>query len=490
VNGRPHPPGSYDVVVVGSGPGGLQTSYCLARLGIRHAVLSADDSPGGMFRKWPIFQRLISWTKLDPPAERTSHEYERYDQNSLLADEPERRSLVAAAMSGAAVYPARPEMERALVGFAAGTGVPVRYGCRWEATRREGDRIVLETTDGEYTSRFVVFALGVTVPWKSAIPGIDAVPHYSETRDPERYRGRRVVVIGKRNSGFEIAHALMPWARGILLVSPRPMRTAVLAHASIRVRYYQPLEDVALGGGTFALDAVPTRIERTVDGWRVDAEGTTVPGELGLDADDVIAATGFSTPLGDLPDLGVTTVADGRIPALTPFWESISASGIFFAGNASQGARGLRKHGAVPRSTALEGFRYNARLLARHLAERLGVTLERPPLGERDVPALLARSLARAPELWSQKGYLARTVVLDGTKWRDAGFEPLALFVDAPGPDALAVTVEVDTQGTIYPCVYVRRRGSVAERPLDPDLLHAFDAPRYERDLAALLQAA
>ena len=35
---RPFPPGDYPVVVVGCGPGGLQTSYCLSRLGVEHAV--------------------------------------------------------------------------------------------------------------------------------------------------------------------------------------------------------------------------------------------------------------------------------------------------------------------------------------------------------------------------------------------------------------------------------------------------------------------
>ena len=44
---RPHPPGDYPVVVVGSGPGAIQVAYALGRLGIDHAVISADPAPGG-----------------------------------------------------------------------------------------------------------------------------------------------------------------------------------------------------------------------------------------------------------------------------------------------------------------------------------------------------------------------------------------------------------------------------------------------------------
>jgi thioredoxin reductase len=76
---RPFPPGEYPVVVVGSGPGALQVAYFLTRFGIEHAVISADSSPGGMFRKWPFFQRLLSWTKPYAPADRTSRAFERWD---------------------------------------------------------------------------------------------------------------------------------------------------------------------------------------------------------------------------------------------------------------------------------------------------------------------------------------------------------------------------------------------------------------------------
>jgi hypothetical protein len=73
----------------------------------------------------------------------------------------------------------------------------------------------------------------------------------------------------------------------------------------------------------------------------VVTKGTSWEGTLTFDADEVIAATGFQAPLGDLPELGLVTLADGRLPALTPFWESISLPGIFFAGNITQGERGL-----------------------------------------------------------------------------------------------------------------------------------------------------
>jgi thioredoxin reductase len=486
VDERPHPPGSYDVVVVGSGPGGLQTAYCLQRLGVRHAVISRDPAPAGMFRRYPIFERLISWTKPDAPFERRTREYEWYDHNSLLADEPENRAIVPELMDRSYDVPSRYEMQRSLDTYARRTGLEVRYRCEWLGTRREEDGFVLETSDGEYRCRTAVFAIGMTEPWKSSIPGVEHAPHYVETQRPSAYQGKRVFVVGKRNSGFEVGNGLLPWASQVVLASPRPVRTDLLARSPLRTRYLQPYDEHVRGGsGSLVVDASIERIERRGDGYRVRCHGTTMPGELTFEPDEVIVATGFCAPLRDLPALGVATVADGRLPAQTPYWESVSVPGIYFAGNVTQASPGLRKHGVASNSSSVNGFRYNARVLARHLAEKhFGVTLERPVV-QNPVDLLLAE-LTRAPELWVQKGYLARVLSSDDGAMRDEGIVPLEDWVDR-GREGVAAAVEMDDKGTIYPAVYRRRFRDFSEHFFPPNVLHQFESEEYRRQLTALL---
>src|SRR3712207_7579751 len=48
------------------------------------------------------------------------------------------------------------------------------------------------------------------------------------------------------------------------------------------------------------------------------------------------------------------TVAQGRVPALTPYWEGVGTPDLYFAGNATQGAAGLRKNGVFSVSARSE----------------------------------------------------------------------------------------------------------------------------------------
>jgi hypothetical protein len=149
---------------------------------------------------------------------------------------------------------------------------------------------------------------------------------------------------------------------------------------------------------------------------------------------------------------------------------------------------GLRKHGATSSSASVNGFRYNARVLAQHIAEQhFGVVPDRRRLDRDEVVPFLLDELARAPELWIQKGYLARVVEFDGG-FHDGGIVPLADYVDRGG-DSCAVAVEYAADGAVTPVVYVRRNGRLAEHALPTHPLHRFDTDDHRQALEALIVA-
>lgn len=331
---RPHPPGAYRVVV-GSGPGGLQTAYSLGRLGVRAALPSADPSPGGTFLRWPYLQRLITWTKPFSEHARDFRWSERYDWNSLLANDPAHRGTAAETMDGTSYFPSRAEMERGIASWVGKTGTAARYGCHWLATRRDRDGYVLETSDGEYRAPVVVIATGMTEPYQAPIPGLELASHYAAVKPLDAYRGKRVFIVGKRNSGFELADGLLPHARRLILASPRSAIFATETHtiAGVRARYVQPLEDHILRGGVLVLDASVERVGRTGDAYRVTTRPSAGGDAMDFDMDEVIAATGFRTTLNDLPALGLRTHGHLQVPAHTPYFESATLPGVFFAGS-------------------------------------------------------------------------------------------------------------------------------------------------------------
>jgi hypothetical protein len=243
-----------------------------------------------------------------------------------------------------------------------------------------------------------------------------------------------------------------------------------------------------LHNGVFLLDVKIDRIERSDDGFRVRLSRTDDGRELVYEADAAIATTGFAVPLRDLPALGVATFAQGKMPALTPLWESASVPGIFFAGTITQAAGGLKKHGIPANSGALHGYRYNARVLARHLAAtRFGIEAPSPRLEPDEVAPFLLEQLTLAPELWNQRSYLAQVTSVSDDGWRDDGIWPLAAFVDADGTDAVAVTLEPNPDSSIYPVAYVRAAGVVEEHLLDPDAMNEYRGSPHREQMASIL---
>ena len=277
-----------------------------------------------------------------------------------------------------------------------------------------------------------------------------------------------------------------------MLVSPSPTSLSVVTKTlvGVRARYLQPFEDAVLGGGVTVLDASLERIERAEDGslavhLRRAGQGDPLVAEV----DAVVAATGFQTPLRDLPSLGVAVTGQSRLPVQTSWWESATLPGVHFAGTITQGARGLRRHGVPSNSGAVHGARYNGRLLARRLAGLVDGRVADQPLVARDAATeRIARELTISAELFHQRGYLARVLSTDASGGlRDEGTQPLTHVLDADGPDAVAVTLEADGSGSIYPVLFTRIGGAIAEHVLDADPRLRYDGPDARKAIGAVL---
>jgi hypothetical protein len=71
----------------------------------------------------------------------------------------------------------------------------------------------------------------------------------------------------------------------------------------------------------------------------------------------------------------------------------------------------------------------------------------------------------------------------------DGGIQPLAHFVDSPGQDAVAVTLEANGKDDPYPTVYVRSKGAVTEHMLPPHPLLDFEGGEYQSELSSALKS-
>ena len=301
--------------------------------------------------------------------------------------------------------------------------------------------------------------------------GMEFTHHYAEVRPVEAYADHRILHHRQAELGLRARD------RAAAVGAPDRPHVAVPGRLSVetktlvgvRARYVQPYEDHVLGGGVNVLDAAVDRIERADDG-RLTAYLRRTDGgaDLAIEVDDAISATGFVCPL---------------------------------AGPAGPRCRDVRGEPAA-RPDAVVGERQRARDLLRgddragregppearragQLRGRPRRPLQRPRAGRArsprrtsgsgptahlapdDVAGFIAAELAEAPELFHQRGYLARVLTADPAGgMRDEGVQPLAHVLDAGGPDAIAATLEGDGSGAIYPVVYTpdRRQGRRSRR--------------------------
>ncbi|MFI1952961.1 NAD(P)-binding domain-containing protein [Streptomyces xinghaiensis] len=407
---------AYDYLIIGAGPAGLQLAAFLERDGADYVVLERGGGPGTFFTRFPRHRQLISVNKVHTGYEDPELRL-RMDWNSLLSDDPD---LLFTRYSRR-YFPPADDMVRYLSDFAERTGARVEYGTEIVRVSRSDDGFTaLDRAGRTWRARRLVAATGVSLPYLPPIPGIELAERYDTfDPDPESFTGQRVLVIGRGNSGFETADALMETAAVIHVVGPGSLRLAWQSHyvGHLRAVNNNFLDSYQLKSQNAVLDGRVLAIRRDADGYRVPVAFERVDEAVReIRYDRVIVATGFRFDAslfddGCRPGLAV----NGRFPAVTPVGESVNVPGLYFAGTLMQ-AREFRK----ATTGFIHGFRYSVRALHRVLRQRHhGEPWPVTDLGdavERAVDAVITR-VNRSSALWQQFGVLGDLLLTapDGT---------------------------------------------------------------------------
>jgi thioredoxin reductase (NADPH) len=175
----------YDVIVIGGGPAGLTAALYLAReakktLVIEKAGLGGQAGITQVIENFPGFDEGISGAEF---ADRLARQARKFGVEILQAQEAKKFS-------------------------------------------REGQYLCVETGDGEsYGGKAVLLATGASyrrldIPGEEELIGINV--HFCATCDGAFYKGKKVLVVGGGNSGFEEGLFLTNFARQVDIVEFLP----------------------------------------------------------------------------------------------------------------------------------------------------------------------------------------------------------------------------------------------------------------------------
>ena len=361
-------------VVIGAGPGGLQTGYFLQQRDRDYVILERTEAAGAFFSEFPVSRRLNSFNK--------KHNYfdddefnMRSDWNSLLSSENLRFPPYTDDL-----YPSADLVVTYLNDFAKATNLAVRYGTDVTLIdKNEQGKFVITTNNGTVECEVLLMGTGpITTVVPNEIEGIEHTTHYrDQPRDLEFYRNKRVGIIGQGNSAFETADRLLGIAAYVNVLLKRPARSAWDTHhvGDIRATNKNVIDMFQLKLLHGVLTPRIRRITKLPDGTlrtehEYDYPEGDPPGTLHLTRvyDIIIRCTGWEwVPSGLFaPELRPETWYRGKYPELTSAWESVNVDRLFFVGGAMIGGDKETKSS----SGFIHGYRYNIRSLVHLLDER------------------------------------------------------------------------------------------------------------------------
>ncbi len=178
-------PELFDALVIGAGPAGLAAAACLGERGLDAAIVEKAAAVAAVWRR-------------------------HYDRLRLHTDRRHSELPGLPMPKAYGRYPSRLDVIDYFERYASRFALQPRFGTQVRSIRRVGTLWRAEASDKAFDAPAVVIATGwADFPYRPSWPGLDAfrgeVLHSSGYRNPERFHGQRVLIVGFGNSGGEIA---------------------------------------------------------------------------------------------------------------------------------------------------------------------------------------------------------------------------------------------------------------------------------------------
>jgi thioredoxin reductase len=401
---------TYEYLIVGAGPAGLQLGYYLEKAGRNYLILEAGDAAGTFFKRYPRHRTLISinkvYTGFDDPEVNM-----RWDWNSLLGD---NQDLLFKHYSKRYLPPAD-ELVRYLNDYAAHYQLKVKYNARVSAIHKDDLFTVEDSQGARYQARRLIIATGVYKLYVPEIPGIELADLYTDVSvDPQDYINKRVLIVGKGNSAFETADNLIETASLIHVASPNPLKMAWRTHfvGHLRAANNNILDTYQLKLQNAIIDATITKIERQGEQLAVHFNYAHANGEQEtLVYDHVILCTGFRFDASMFDDsCRPELVINDRFPKQSSEWESTNVKDLYFIGTLMQ-MRDFKKTS----SGFIHGFRYNVEALHRIFEQKYHGQEWPNTLLNATAEALMQAVIDQvntSSSIWQQFGFLCDLIVV------------------------------------------------------------------------------
>lgn len=361
-------------LIVGGGPAGLQMGYFMEKNKKDYVILEKSSTAGSFFKTQPIHRTLLSINKKNNFFEEEEFNW-RHDWNSLLCEDKEMRFTKYTDE----IFPNADVLTDYLEDFQSFHKLNINFDTEVKkiCKKDDGQFLVMTTSDVCYQCEVLLLGLGaVKMMIPEDIEGIELTTAYDEQSiDLEKYKNKRVAIIGTGNSAFETANYLSPVAGFVHVLGRTPPRFAWDTHfvGDVRAVNNDIFDMYQLKSMHAVLNPRIKKITQLAHGTlqthhEYDYPESIIPGTLKLtrEYDFIIRCTGWTWVEESLfaPEVTPDTKANGKYPLMNTTWGSKNISNMYFIGGAMQGNDRKSASGFI------HGFRYNIRTLYHLLDEK------------------------------------------------------------------------------------------------------------------------